>query len=574
MARGIAVDTVLQATGSTALRIAIDQDGWLFIGYGFDRAARDWEDGGSREYLEPSDALAWVEEARQLLESATQAGLEWPGGATRLLGPREGRRLRFGVQVLAEYERLNFHFTTYHCHGSRYYSSGSSVSEESARALLGTLELAARRGLEASRGRASAPLRTDTVFWSHAVSCPARGDTTNVTPTSPAARPEGTPLAVQFVVDTLGRVESSTLEVLSDPAPALVQAVREAAASWRYTPALRGGRRVRQVTQGTVLVMPRPAPRDSSPQTYAEPAGAGIVSVLGLVHFFGIGRYDHRTQVHGIATPPLPEFYPASALLEWADSVERLLERRPLGKEADDGIEDPTVGYPMAFDSVARFYEPHEVPCPATPLRELRPLLDAEALRETMEVLFEFVVDSAGHAVPQTLAVPRGTPPNIVQALRSTLAETRFFPALRAGRRVNQRVSSRIVLEPRRAERPPPTDSLSACLRWGARVTRLTAAIEDGANPPATDLNLERLIRELVMNAEPADRTPYGRVSIGIGGDAPTSITLRFYGVEPAQEIQIYRWTRDSLRSFGPMQTGPPATVTLSFEHDCVHFHD
>lgn len=61
-------------------------------------------------------------------------------------------------------------------------------------------------------------------------------------------RTVGTVLA-QFVVDTLGRVEPTTLKVLRSDAPAFTQAVKAGLSSLRFLPAEIGGRKVKQLVQ-------------------------------------------------------------------------------------------------------------------------------------------------------------------------------------------------------------------------------------------------------------------------------------------------------------------------------------
>ena len=50
---------------------------------------------------------------------------------------------------------------------------------------------------------------------------------------------------LQFVVDTAGRVESSSVEELAATHPLFARAARDALAGWRFLPAESGGRKVR-----------------------------------------------------------------------------------------------------------------------------------------------------------------------------------------------------------------------------------------------------------------------------------------------------------------------------------------
>lgn len=63
-----------------------------------------------------------------------------------------------------------------------------------------------------------------------------------------SASVEGT-VVMQFVVDTLGRVESGSLDVLRADHPLFEQSVREALGRMRFVPAEAGGRKVRQLVE-------------------------------------------------------------------------------------------------------------------------------------------------------------------------------------------------------------------------------------------------------------------------------------------------------------------------------------
>lgn len=75
-----------------------------------------------------------------------------------------------------------------------------------------------------------------------------------------AAHVEGTVLA-EFVVDTLGQVEPERFEIVGSTDPLFSDAVRDAIRSAVFTPAMRGGRRVRQlVRQPFEFRIPRTRP--------------------------------------------------------------------------------------------------------------------------------------------------------------------------------------------------------------------------------------------------------------------------------------------------------------------------
>ena len=62
------------------------------------------------------------------------------------------------------------------------------------------------------------------------------------------SRVEGTVLA-QFVVDTLGRADMRTFQVLASTNDLFSESLRAALAKWRFYPAEAGGRKVKQIVQ-------------------------------------------------------------------------------------------------------------------------------------------------------------------------------------------------------------------------------------------------------------------------------------------------------------------------------------
>jgi protein TonB len=62
----------------------------------------------------------------------------------------------------------------------------------------------------------------------------------------------------QFVVDTAGRVETSTFKVISSDDPAFTVAVRDGLPSQRFLPAEVSGRKVKQLVQQPFVFSPAP----------------------------------------------------------------------------------------------------------------------------------------------------------------------------------------------------------------------------------------------------------------------------------------------------------------------------
>jgi TonB family protein len=70
-------------------------------------------------------------------------------------------------------------------------------------------------------------------------------------------------VVIEVIIDTLGRVESSSVNIVSESLPAFGSAAREAVRASVFTPAWKAGRRVRQVVHVPVVFHPpgaRPDP--------------------------------------------------------------------------------------------------------------------------------------------------------------------------------------------------------------------------------------------------------------------------------------------------------------------------
>jgi hypothetical protein len=91
-----------------------------------------------------------------------------------------------------------------------------------------------------------------TIHFEYQMSTPARwiSDTTiSVRPTAAVRYPDN---LIQFVVDTIGVPQTRTFRALKIADSALVGDARRALASWRYSPGLLNGCRVKQVVQTPV----------------------------------------------------------------------------------------------------------------------------------------------------------------------------------------------------------------------------------------------------------------------------------------------------------------------------------
>ena len=100
------------------------------------------------------------------------------------------------------------------------------------------------------------------VYTANEVDTPARLERDSFSPVYPdslwKARASGQAM-VEFVVDSYGRVEMEYFSVVSASHEAFGESVRAALARARFAPAMRGGRRVRQLVQLPTRFA-RPAP--------------------------------------------------------------------------------------------------------------------------------------------------------------------------------------------------------------------------------------------------------------------------------------------------------------------------
>jgi protein TonB len=69
----------------------------------------------------------------------------------------------------------------------------------------------------------------------------------------------GGEVRAQFVVDETGLVNMSTFKVLMSPDPGLTAAVKAAVSTWRVEPAIKQGRKVKQLVQQSFVFRPPPS---------------------------------------------------------------------------------------------------------------------------------------------------------------------------------------------------------------------------------------------------------------------------------------------------------------------------
>ncbi|HEU4457423.1 MAG TPA: hypothetical protein VFR81_30415 [Longimicrobium sp.] len=177
-----------------------------------------------RAFFTPDEVDGWVARVR--------AG-ELPA---RLGGPHERALLR--STVLADTASPGGRFQLrVHPAGCGAWSTGPTGS---------TLVEKLRAAAAEARAR---PLRIDTVrvYARDEVDCPALPDSANDMPRARIAAGESTELHAAAVVGRDGRVEMESLRAMPGSDPALAEALRAVVPRWRFVPATRVGRPVRQM---------------------------------------------------------------------------------------------------------------------------------------------------------------------------------------------------------------------------------------------------------------------------------------------------------------------------------------
>jgi outer membrane biosynthesis protein TonB len=144
----------------------------------------------------------------------------------------------------------------------------------------------ARRAAREELSRISQGTTEDRVYAEHEVACPVTPLAGNPRPTYPPNVPDrerfSHEVLVTLTVDTLGVPDSSSVRALPDTDRRFAAAAERSVLAWRFTPALRGGKRVRQAAHVPVILRPddadaaRATVAVAAPPPPAHPPGAGL----------------------------------------------------------------------------------------------------------------------------------------------------------------------------------------------------------------------------------------------------------------------------------------------------------
>jgi hypothetical protein len=203
-----------------------------------------WSDR-PHEIFSADEVIAWLPRARAFLESPDTSRTE---RQSPLLGTAPGVQLLLSRRPSREGMRW-WVVTT----GCDFGSFDAGVTPPYW--LLDSLARAAAIGLEAQR--VPAPIAIEHPHAETRVSCPARL-TVAALPIDArpvAERTAGIPLeiVVRYVVDSTGRVDTSTVESMPEVSLSALVTARRTLSTWRYSPARISGRPVSQWMQASVL---------------------------------------------------------------------------------------------------------------------------------------------------------------------------------------------------------------------------------------------------------------------------------------------------------------------------------
>ena len=440
-----------------------------------------------RMMTDAADLRDWIEKVRPLLESLLDSTGRVPSRTITFGSGRYQMEITFTAPRDA-------HFFWRAC-GPGTGGAGASPS-----ALLDFVALLDTAAKVAGGGHGRPPTLSRP-YYSIEVSCPAVAEEENPRPNPPAGTPAHIgDVGVEFIVDTLGRVEPGTIRVMPSVHRALADSVRAAVSRWHFQPAEIDGILVRQIVQTAVAIGPAPVlPLLAWEQVVAEASEDGWVRIrrgdpssrnvnqewyepdsvdafvarvralnaqyptlskdtaLELPGTFlsalGRGAAIATKWVHRRDGPAM------QALMSDCDAfrveIEPLNDAGGLAAAAHQARLNRTV----PGDPASTVHEWNDVACRAWdswswvrrggwsyPVGKYPRSMVATNARA--EVLASFVVDTTGAVDMSTIEVMPASDRRAVAEIAATLATRRFRPAKRASRKVRQRVIEAIRFEP------------------------------------------------------------------------------------------------------------------------------
>lgn len=201
----------------------------------------------SREFFEPWAVLQWVDRTNQVVQWVVGGVGDVPPAAR--LGYDSGG-VSFEASAVVVDGRRQARFMTTRC---------GMITQETVvdpRTMVLTASLFRRAAGEAAR-LVPRPVPGNPVWAEHAVGCAAVPFRDNAEPAWPSAAPlRPHQELVRVVVDVNGRVVPGSDQFMPSSRPEFVASVRATLPAWRFTPATRLGRRVRQAAHVNVTFRP------------------------------------------------------------------------------------------------------------------------------------------------------------------------------------------------------------------------------------------------------------------------------------------------------------------------------
>ena len=246
--------------------VAVTHDSRLAARYDVGREPRSWT-----EYFLPDDVLQWTAGVNALL-----AWLNGPAGANTpspmTLGASDGVFLEAGGVV--ENEKRSIRFRLNRC---REMEDAGTIDPH----ILSTIASSFQRVALRARTTPHANPPGDALWYGHAIGCPARADFANTAPAWPRSITEYRPHqeTLQLVVGATGQVEPGSLKFMASSDPRFTAEIRRVVPSWRFKPARRMAKPVRQVVHLNVGFTP-PVVLGPNGRLCADPQSKGIVARL------------------------------------------------------------------------------------------------------------------------------------------------------------------------------------------------------------------------------------------------------------------------------------------------------
>jgi len=477
------------------MTVEANTNGWVTISILDTRPDVGLNPPSSRMLIDAHDLRIWTSRVRALYKSFADSSV---AVEPRPITLGNGRyRMEF-MPIASQRKERRVAFTVYVC------GPGGATSVPAAPEASDFLELLDSAATIAGNGFGRPPTLSHPYYASE-VSCTAKPDASNGRPRAANVREVG----AEFVVDTAGVVEPTSIRFLPGTEARAATAASAAIAQWHFQPAEIDGTPVRQLVQMPVA-FGLAAPHDPSVNHKITLEATND----GWVHFQHENGYNASTVQEWFA-PDSVDAWAARVhqLNALADSlpknVELQMERDtklgpPNGIQFSGGFfrhgktldwranlwscagasnegEAGPVGDAAPFTDAARtararrgaprdfshdVFDAADVACTAwlTWTRVTRREFFRvwryptgaypASMRRTnavAEIFAAFIVDTAGRVEPKSVRVMPGSDPRAVRAIPATLAALRFRPATRGGFKVRQRVMQVIRFE------PPPT---------------------------------------------------------------------------------------------------------------------